>query len=69
MTKNVIIYIIWMTKENDQIKENMKDLLLYCFKERPYMVFYKMQIKAHNNTTHHILENEVDLIIPKFPIG
>ena len=33
------------------------------------MVFYKMQIKAHNNTAHHILKNEVDLILPKFPEG
>ena len=33
------------------------------------MAFYKMQIKAHNNTTHHILKNEVDVILPKFPDG
>ena len=33
------------------------------------MAFYKMQIKAHNNTTHHILRNEIDLILPKFPKG
>ena len=25
-----------------------------------------MQIKAHNVTAHHILKNEVDLILPKF---
>ena len=31
------------------------------------MAFYKMQIKAHNNTAHHILKNEVDLILLKFP--
>ena len=56
-------------QNNDQIKENIKDLLLYCAKLRPYMVFYKKQIKACNNTTHHILKNEVDLILPKFPKG
>ena len=28
-----------------------------------------MQIKAHNNTAHHILKNEVDLILPKFYEG
>ena len=33
------------------------------------MAFYKMPIKACNNTTHHILKNEVDLILPKFPKG
>ena len=33
------------------------------------MAFYKMQIKPHNITAHHILKNEVDLIVPKFYEG
>ena len=33
------------------------------------MAFYKMQIKAHNAMAHHILNNEVDLILPKFYKG
>ena len=33
------------------------------------MAFYKMQIKACNATEHHILKNEVDLILPKFYEG
>ena len=28
-----------------------------------------MQIKAHNITAHHILKNEVELILPKFNEG
>ena len=28
-----------------------------------------MQINAHNKTAHHILRNEVGLILPKFPKG
>ena len=51
---------------NEQIKQNIKDLLLYCNKSRPFMQFYKMQIEAHNTTVHHILKNEVELILPKF---
>ena len=31
-------------QDNGQIKENIKDLLLYCAKVRPYMAFNKMQI-------------------------
>ena len=56
-------------QDNNLIKENIKYLLLYCTKLRPYMAFNRIQIKAHNNTTHHILKNEVDLILPKFPKG
>ena len=41
-------------QDNEQIKQNIKDLLLYCNKFRPFMAFYKMQIKAHNATAHHI---------------
>ena len=33
------------------------------------MFFYKLQINAHNKTAHHVLKNEVDLILPKFPKG
>ena len=56
-------------KNSEQIKENMRDLLSYCAKLRPYMPFYTMQIIACNKTAHHILKNEVDLILPKFPEG
>ena len=45
MTKNVIIYNILDDQDNDQIKGNIKDLLLYCAKLKPYMAFYKLQIK------------------------
>ena len=47
-------------QDDEQIKQNIKDLLLYCNKLRPFMAFYKMQIKAYNATVHHILRNEVD---------
>ena len=53
-------------QNNEQIKQNLKDLLLYCAKLRPYMAFYKMQIKGCNITAHHILKNELDLILQKF---
>ena len=33
------------------------------------MAFYKMQIKACSATAHHILKNEVDLILSKFHEG
>ena len=56
-------------EDNDQIKENTRDLLSYCAKLRPYMSFYKVQINANIKTGHHILKNEVDLILPKFPKG
>ena len=52
--------------DNDQIKENIRGLLFYCSKVRPFMALYKMQISAHHLTAHKILKNKVDLILPKF---
>ena len=54
---------------NEEIKTYIKDLVTYCVKCIPYMAFYKMQINLHNKTAHHILKNEVDLILPKFSEG
>ena len=55
--------------DDKQIKMNIKHLITYCIKLKPYMAFYNMQINAHNKTAPHILKNEVDLILPKFPEG
>ena len=55
--------------DNKEITTCIKDLITYCIKLRPYMTFYKMQINVCNKTAHHILKNEIDLILPKFPEG
>ena len=44
-------------------KKYILDLLAYCKKIRPYVDYYKKQIKSYNNTVHHILKNEIDLIL------
>ena len=53
-------------EDNDQIKQNIKDLLFNCLKARPFKALYRMQISAHNPIAHKILKNEVDLILSKF---
>ena len=53
-------------EDDDRIKQNIKDLLFYCAKIRPFMSLYKMQIMAHNLTAPKILKNELHLILPKF---
>ena len=39
-------------EDDDQIKQNIKDLFFYCSKLRPFMTLYKTQILAHNLTAH-----------------
>ena len=43
------------------------DLLAYCKKIKPYVDYYKQQIKSYNDTLHHILKNKIDLILPQLP--
>ena len=54
---------------NEEIKTLIKDVVTYCVQLRPYIAFYKMQINMHDTIAHHILKNEVDLILPKFSEG
>ena len=36
-------------------------------KIKPYVDYYKQQIKSYNDTVHHILKNEIYLILPQLP--
>ena len=33
----------------------------------PYVDYYRKQIESYNKTAHHILKNEIDLILPQLP--
>ena len=48
-------------------KKYLLDLLASCKKIKPYVSYYKRQIKSYSNTAHDILKNEIDLIVPQMP--
>ena len=33
----------------------------------PFVVYYKRLIKSYSNTTHNILEHEINLLLPQIP--
>ena len=43
-------------------------IIKYFFKIIPYVEFYKQQIAYYNQTAYDILANEINLILPKFPV-
>ena len=45
-------------KDDDRIKQTIKDLCFYCAKSRTYMALYKMQITAHNLAAQKILKKK-----------
>ena len=52
---------------NHSIEQCIFDLIVYCGKIKPYLFFYKQQIKSLNDIAHDILKNEIDIILPKLP--
>ena len=51
----------------EEVKQHVSHLITYCRNIGSYAYFYKQQIKSHNETYHHILKNELNLILPQFP--
>ena len=45
-------------------RKNMLDLMTFCKKIEPFMLYYKRLINSYNNTAHNILENEINMILP-----
>ena len=41
--------------------------LVFCKKIEPYVDYYRKQIRMLNNTAHHILKNEIGLILLQLP--
>ena len=50
-----------------ETKKHMLDLMTFCKKIEPFVVYYKRLIKSYNNTAYNILENEINLILPQIP--
>ena len=56
-----------VSRYNHRKEKHILDLIEYCRKIKPYVYFYKWHIKSSNETAHNILENEIHMILPKFP--
>ena len=44
-------------------QRQMLDLMTFCNKIEPFVIYYKRLIKSYNNTANNILKNEMDLIL------
>ena len=52
---------------NADTKKHMLDLITFCKKIEPDVIYYKRLIISYNNTANNILKNEIDLILPQVP--
>ena len=46
-------------------RKHMLDLMTFCKKIEPFVVYYKRSIKSYNHIAHSILESEINLILPQ----
>ena len=64
---NTCAYLDNKDVHNAESKKHMLDLMTFCKKIESFVLYYKRLIKSYNNTDHNILENEINLILPKIP--
>ena len=64
---NTCIYLDNKNMHDTESKKQMVDLMTFCKKNEPFVLYYKRLIKSYNNTAHNILENEGNLILLQIP--
>ena len=62
---NTCAYLDNKNVHNTESKKQMLDLVTFCKKTEPFVLYYNRLIKSYNNTAHNILENEINLILPQ----
>ena len=64
---NTCTYLDNRNFQNTETRRHMLDLMTFCKKIEPFVLYYKTLIKSYNNTAHNIFENEINLILPQIP--
>ena len=64
---NTCAYLDNKNTYNTETRKHMLDLVTFCKKIEPFVIYYKRFIKSYNNITHNILKNEINLILPQVP--
>ena len=64
---NTCAYLDNKSMHDTESKKHTLDLMTFCKKIEPFVLYYKRLIKLYNNTAHNILENEINLILPQIP--
>ena len=64
---NTCAYLDNRNVQNTETRKHTLDLMTFCKKTEPFVLYYKTLIKSYNSTAHNILENEIYLIQPKIP--
>ena len=64
---NTCTYLDNRNTQTTETRKHMLDLMTFCKKIEPFVIYYKRLIKSYNHTVHNILENDINLILPQVP--
>ena len=56
---NTCAYLDNKNTYNNETRKHMLDLVTFCKKIEPFVIYYKRLIKSYKNTAHRILKNEI----------
>ena len=62
---NTCAYLDNKNVHDTDSNKHMLDIMMFCEKIAPFVLYYKRLIKSYNNTAHKILKNEINLILPR----
>ena len=64
---NTCTYLDNKNTHSTETRKHMLDLMTFCKKIEPFVIYYKRLIKSYNNMAHKTLENEINLLLPQVP--
>ena len=64
---NTCAYLDNKNSHGTETKKHILNLMTFCKKIEPFVVYYKRLMKSYNTTAPNILENEINLILPQIP--
>ena len=62
---NTCAYLDNKSMHNTESRKHMLDLMMFCKKVEPFVLYYTRLIKSYSSTAHNIFENEINLILPQ----
>ena len=62
---NTCAYLDNRNMHDRESKKHMLDLMTFCKKIKPFVLYYKRLITSYNNTAHNILDREINLMLPQ----
>ena len=62
---NTCAYLDNRNMHNSESKKHMLDLITFCKKTEPFILYCKRLITSYNNTAHNILDREIHLMLPQ----